>query len=234
MERGLAQIWARENGQYWPASLLEVTEDGSYHVSFLGWGRRHDLVLPPASEDGEPSVLFEEPARVRNKPQPVALCVPDTPPRDKSSKGRKRPRHQAAAQSPCMPRRLLSSGSSSSSSSSYVESSPPPAIREPMKIKIRVPQDLTCAACSGKGRGDQMVRCEGGCHSWAHRGCAGFGESEGSRPGRRSFVCPECEAPPLWQESPSFSATAESLAEASAEPPLEAQEGARATGGRGE
>ena len=64
----LGIVWARDNGEYWPASLLEITDDG-FIVSFLGFGQRHNLLLPSSE------ICFEEPARQRKPPPPTTPAV---------------------------------------------------------------------------------------------------------------------------------------------------------------
>ena len=46
--RGMAAVcWAFNNGEWWPATIHRVDEEtGTHHVSFIGWGKRHDVALP--------------------------------------------------------------------------------------------------------------------------------------------------------------------------------------------
>ena len=288
MERGgLALVWAREkeNGEYHPANLLEITADGSYHVTFIGWGKRHDVVLAPlCATSGTPSVLFDEPTRVR-KPPPltqasaVAAAPADapttTPPRAGHLEPRKRPREQLPATPPRRPPKKMllcpcgtnrhepNNNTNLSFNGAWVccdecdrwvhgdcagytikqaekldfyvceicasaardailapaaapAAANPASADDPMSteeeveqkeeeeedssghaVKVSVPLDIACAACTGTGRGDQMLRCHLGCGGWVHFGCAGLGEA-GTRPQGASFACPECDAPPPW------------------------------------
>ena len=86
------------------------------------------------------------------------------------------------------------------------------------RLRICVPDDLVCAACTGFGRGDQMVRCHGGCASWVHECCAGLKDAR-SRRRSRPYICPPCTHTVAGQDgktvSPTGPAASDDVADAS-------------------
>ena len=241
MSLGL-QVWAHDphcNGEWWPALLNSVAPDGTCHVSFIGWGNRHDISLPASA------VVFQQPQRARQRPTPLTAGVePQTPDRKRRSASNsgsssldvalstpngKAPKLQLAGSARQRPTPLTaglelqildrkrSSASNNSSSTPEVALTTPhgkapklqlairpdPPLR--LTLKIEVPADLSCTACTGLSNGMRMVPCTA-CGTWAHRCCAGLSDwtaEEGETPRRRhrqhSFTCPAC-SPPLSAE----------------------------------
>jgi hypothetical protein len=212
-EEALCACWARDGDELWPASLLEITEAGYFRVSFAGWGARHNRLLPPTTESGEPSVVFEEPRRQRQPPPPPPLPHEISSPRTTTERKRPRPpqsprsQPRSTSRSPPAARRMQQSTTASSRrrsltaafGSASAETLPSPRLL----LKIPMPLDLECAACTGRGVGAAMVRCRAGgdCSSWVHRGCVGLAEE--TEAGEEPIVCPQCVPAPSWSWTPS-------------------------------
>ena len=56
----LALVWARENGEWWPAHLLDIRDDGAALIDFVGWGARHNVWLPAPDPNAAPALLYQE------------------------------------------------------------------------------------------------------------------------------------------------------------------------------
>ena len=179
----LTLVWAKQGGEWWPAHLISLGSEGMHLVSFIGWGRRHDVEVPAND------IRQEEPQRQRSRPTPLDISDGGTPERHKRAKHAHTP-HRTSRSSPGPPE--------------TPGGSPPPRL----KLKVVVPSDdsFECAACGGRGTASQMLRCSlGSCDSWVHRCCAGRDEEAPppvSHP-RRSYACPLCVPPPTEAESAS-------------------------------
>ena len=172
---GLSLVWAKDGGEWWPAHLLSIDEgeSGWVHVSFIGWGRRHNVALPPDM------IRQEEPQRQRARPEPFIISEAPSP-------DRKRARNNQLSPAP----------SATQPASPADTAKPRP---KKLKLKIAVPSGFACAACGGGGTAAQMVRCShGGCESWVHRCCAGLSDvaPPPASHARRLFTCPVCAPPP--------------------------------------
>jgi len=179
----LTLVWAKQKGEWWPAHLISLGSEGMHLVSFIGWGRRHDVEVPAND------IRQEEPQRQRSRPTPLDISDGGTPERHKRAKHAHTP-HRTSRSSPGPPE--------------TPGGSPPPRL----KLKVVVPSDdsFECAACGGRGTASQMLRCSlGSCDSWVHRCCAGRDDEAPppvSHP-RRSYACPLCVPPPTEAESAS-------------------------------
>ena len=172
---GLALVWALDGGEYHPARLLGILEDGSYQVSFLGWSRRHDNVVP-AFVDGRPSMLFEKPRPRKPLPSLDAECAS---PRSHTGRKRTRVKKRAEVVVPCRCDLEENGGATEVGTAKR------------MKLVVAVPQSLTCTACSIDGDGGKMLCCIRGCGTWAHRGCTGI--EDGAQVTSFTFTCLRCQ-----------------------------------------
>ena len=82
MSESSSHAWARaEGGEYWPAEVTSVSEDGRLHVSYIGWDARHDRwIEPPDPADEDPELLFKPPRRrVVRRSDSTSADTPEEP-----------------------------------------------------------------------------------------------------------------------------------------------------------
>ena len=63
-------MWARQKNEWWPAEVLDVSEDGKLCVSFIGWGPRHNVWMDmPDDRCEDPDIVFQPPSKRRRAPE---------------------------------------------------------------------------------------------------------------------------------------------------------------------